>query len=145
MKDRLYHLSLPEREQVLEIVTAALSARKEVRFAYAHGSILSQRPVHDLDLALYMAAESTKDQPLLAIDLGLELEKLLPLKVRLPVDVRLLNNAPLGFRYHAVRGRLLFERNEDERVKFVVATVTHYLDMKPLLDQALKEALTSWS
>jgi len=43
------------------------------------------------------------------IELSLELEK----ELRLPVDVKLLNYAPLRFRYKVTKGEAVFSRDED--------------------------------
>jgi hypothetical protein len=63
---------------------------------------------------------------------------------RPPVDVRVLNQAPFGFRYHVFRGRLLFSRDEALRTHVVERTVSRYLDLKPLRQRALKEAMTAF-
>jgi hypothetical protein len=59
------------------------------------------------------------------------------------VDVRVLNQAPLGFRYHAFRGKLLFSQDEALRTQEVERTVSRYLDLRPLQRRALKEAMTA--
>jgi predicted nucleotidyltransferase len=77
------------------------------------------------------------------MDLAAELEGALPRELRLPVDVRVLNNAPAGFQYHAYRGQLLFSRDDELWGRLVEWAVWSYLDMKPLLERALKEAMTA--
>jgi hypothetical protein len=41
------------------------------------------------------------------------------------------------------RGQLLISRDEALRVRWTVWTVSRYLDLKPLREQALKEAMTA--
>jgi hypothetical protein len=60
------------------------------------------------------------------------------------VDLRALNQAPLGFRFHVFQGELLFSRDETVRGPLVEETLWRYLDLKPLRWHALKEAMTSW-
>jgi predicted nucleotidyltransferase len=130
-----------ERDKVLAAMRQALEARPEVVFAYVHGSFVEDRPVHDVDVAVYLAPGAGDGATLTALSLAAELERALPPTARLPVDVRLLNQAPTGFRYHAFRGRLLFSRDEEARSAMVERTVVSYLDRKPILEQALKEAM----
>ncbi len=46
------------------------------------------------------------------------------------VDVVLLNTAPPLLKHEAIKGRVLFERSPEARVKFVVDTQRKYLDLK---------------
>ncbi|MGC9336226.1 MAG: nucleotidyltransferase domain-containing protein [Anaerolineae bacterium] len=147
----LFQPSPAEREQVLEAIRQALEARPDVLFAYVHGSFLEDRPAHDVDVAVYLAPGTGEHDtmvapamaPAVAAALAADLEKAIRPVYYLPVDVRLLNEAPTAFRYHAFRGRLLFSRDEEVRSAMVERTVAIYLDRKPLLDQALKEAMTA--
>lgn len=124
-------------------------------FAYVYGSFLEDRPFRDVDVAVYLEGIAEPKMSLFAMDLARELEKSLSLVLSgaetdrggdrsPPVDVRVLNQAPLGFRYHVFRGRLLFSRDEALRTHVVERTVSHYLDLKPLRQRALKEAMTTW-
>ncbi len=139
-----------EREVILDTLRQALEARPEVVFAYVHGSFLEDRPFHDVDLAVYLdpADVDEREMDLVALELVSVLEKTLSqvpglTAVGLPVDVRAVNRAPLGFRYQVCRGRLLFSRDEVLRTQWVERTVRHYLDLQPLRRRALKEAMTT--
>lgn len=132
-----------QREQVLDAFGRALQARSDVLFAYAHGSFLEDRPVHDVDIAVYLVPAAAHDTPFPSSDLAGELQRVLPAGLRLPVDVRLLNDAPVGFRYHAFRGRLLYSRDEEVRAALVERTIRTYLDLEPILHRALKEAMAA--
>jgi predicted nucleotidyltransferase len=132
-----------EREQILDALRQALQARPDVLFAYAYGSILEDRPVHDVDVAVYLAPGAIDHTPFPAADLVAQLERALPTGLDLAVDVRLLNDAPTGFRYHAFRGQFLCSRDEEARATLVEDTVRTYLDLEPILRQALKEAMAA--
>jgi hypothetical protein len=71
---------------------------------------------------------------------ALELSGRLSSLVKVPVDVRVLNFAPLTFLFHVVRGRLVLDNDEDARCTFMERVTRHYLDMKPLYHRAIKEA-----
>lgn len=144
MKKTLIQRSSVEREIILNATRQHLAADPRVLFAYAHGSFLENRPIHDLDVAVYLDSEDKGEMHRFARDLAASLEQAISPVVRLPVDVRVLNRAPLGFRYHAFCGKLLFSRDEDLRTRLVERTMSRYLDLKPLQQRALKEAMATW-
>jgi hypothetical protein len=71
------------------------------------------------------------------------LARLLNSGLKIPVDVRILNLAPVTFLYHVIQGILIHERNEDLRTHFVERTIQKYLDMKHLIHKAAKEAFAA--
>jgi hypothetical protein len=74
---------------------------------------------------------------------GLEVSEELSLLVKVPVDVRVMNFAPVAFRFHVIRGRLIVDKDEDARCALMEDATRRYLDMKPLLHRAIKEAYGS--
>ena len=59
--------------------------------------------------------------------------------------MRALNAAPLGFGYQVLRtGKLLTNQDDALRTEWTATTISRYLDIKPLYEAALKEAMTSW-
>jgi predicted nucleotidyltransferase len=137
VKGPLYERSPSERADILDAVRHRLQARPEVVFAFAYGSFPEERPFHDVDVAVYLDVEEKEAQTELALALAAELEEV----AHLPFDVRVLNHAPLGFRYHVFRGRFLFSRDEELCARCLEHTAMRYLDIKPLMRQALKEAM----
>ncbi len=132
------------QDVIITTLRQVLEDAPDVRFAYLYGSFLEDRPFHDVDVAVYLECDGDFSDRTLELA-GAAERALREAGYPLPVDVRALNTAPLGFRYHVFRGRLLMSRDEDLRVREVVWTLTRYLDMKPLLRTALKEAMTSWA
>ncbi|MGQ9631107.1 MAG: hypothetical protein ACUVXI_12495 [bacterium] len=60
--------------------------------------------------------------------------------LRIPVDVRVLNFAPLSFRYSVIRaGVPIFVRDDDARVDFEVLTLAKYFDFEPFRRMYLRE------
>ncbi len=130
---RLHPPLLPaEREAVLGTLRERLLQDEAIAFAYVHGSFLTNRPFHDVDLAVYLSAEAVLGLGY-EIRLEVELERVLrEAGYFFPVDVRLLNRAPLAFRYRVVRdGLLLFCRDETLRVDFEARTFSQYFDFAP--------------
>jgi hypothetical protein len=143
-RERKVHPPLgPEgREAVLGALRERLLEEDTVAFAYAHGSFLTGRVFHDVDLAVYSSAEGNLD---LSYELGLEVELEQILREAgypFPVDVRLLNRAPLAFRYRVIReGFLLFARDEALRAYFEAGTFSQYFDFAPFQQAYLREVL----
>jgi len=103
-----------------------LAPHDEIVFAYLHGSFLLKAAFRDVDIAVFLApgAARPSDDVEYEIALSLRLEKALGL----PVDVKILNRAPLSFRYHASRGILLLSRDESTREDFLRRTWSEYFD-----------------
>lgn len=143
-----------DKAAALDALRKALQAQQAVVFAYVYGSFLEDRPFHDIDVAVYLDATLEPKMGVYATNLAAELEKSLShvlvdvqrvhARKSLPVDLRVLNQAPLGFRYHVFRGRLLFSRDDALHAQKVERTVSRYLDLKPLRRRGLKEAMTTW-
>jgi hypothetical protein len=147
VRKQLIRSTQAEREAILHTLQQALEAQPKVMFAYVHGSFLEDRPFHDIDLAVYVDSADEKEMNLFALGLASSLERSLAraserAAVHLPVDVRVLNRAPLGFWYHAFRGKLLLSRDDTVRTQWVERVVARYLDIKPVLQRTLKEAMT---
>ena len=69
-----------------------------------------------------------------------ELAFVLQQQVAIPVDVRVLNNASVSFMYHVMKGELILDNDEEIRCRLMEQMVRQYLDMKPILYRAMKEA-----
>ncbi len=139
MQETRYILTEAERKQVVDQLQNALAECPEVVFAYLHGSFLLNIPFHDVDVALYV--EETLLQQVHPLDYILDLSVRLSDRVRLPVDVHLLNQAPLGFQFHATAGQVLFSRDEVRRTDFVEQVRRLYWDFEPIARQHLREVL----
>ena len=112
---------------VEERLRKALEEHGEVVFAYLHGSVLETEHFRDANVAVYFN-ESVGDPLKKELSLAAELEE----KLGLEVDVRALNDAPPAFRYRAVKGNLLTDRNPKLRLRFIEEAVWEYLDFEPI-------------
>ena len=133
---RLYHAESAERERVVHLITAALEAEPDLEFAWLHGSFLGGGGFHDVDVGVHLhaAADARLRR---ALDLGVRLDR----DTGFPVDVRVLNDAPVTFLFHVFReGCLLLSRNDERLADLMERTVRKYLDMEPLLRRATIEA-----
>ncbi|MFP4533508.1 MAG: nucleotidyltransferase domain-containing protein [Desulfobacterales bacterium] len=128
-----------DRETLLEQIGATLHRHQEILFAFCHGSFAEDRPFRDIDLAVFL-------DPGLAPEVDFRYEMQLESEIEkainrpAPIDVRLLNTAKLSFQYHALKGRLLLDRQPDIRIDFTTKTLARYLDIAPILKFHTKEA-----
>ncbi len=139
MKEKVHaRLQDADRFAVINSLRMMLENRPEISFAYLHGSFLKDGGFRDIDVALYL-----KEAPSSPLEYELALEAgFMQAVAGYPVDVRVLNNAPLSFRYHVIKeGRLLIVRNDDARADFQEATLSRYFDFAPFRTLYLKETL----
>ena len=117
----------------------ALEARAEIVFAYLHGSFAEGLPFHDVDVAVYLdpAFAMVTDIFDYEMSLSIELTRLL----RFPVDVHVLNGAPLGFQHSVLQGEVLLVRDEDKLTDFIERVALEYMDFAYLGHRYLLEVL----
>jgi predicted nucleotidyltransferase len=137
---RLHHAQPAERERVTRTLTAVLEAEPDLEFAWLHGSFLGGGGFHDVDVGVHLNAPADVCSRR-ALHLGLRLDR----DTGFPVDVRVLNDAPVTFLFHVFReGRVLLSRNDERLADLMERTVREYLDMEPLLRRATIEAYGAW-
>lgn len=141
VKKTKYTLPPAQKEHLLQQIAAVVSSRADYAFSYVHGSVIADVPFGDIDLALYMTDGLLPSKELtIKEELNLEIE--LQEKFGYPFDVRIINTAPLSFCYNVFKnGQLLFENNEDIKVRFVTQTIKRYIDFLPYRKRYLKEVL----
>jgi uncharacterized protein len=144
----VFDFSAARRDEIREALRRALAAAPEVAFAFVHGSFVTAGPFHDIDVAVYLTDLSPSEisrwiwelAPNLEAAVFGDMERPYP-----PIDLRALNAAPLGFCYQVLRtGALLVNRDDALRTEWTATTVSRYLDLQPLVETALKEAMMSW-
>jgi len=130
----------PERESLVGALQHELEACPEIMFAYLHGSFLAGAAYRDIDVAIWLDTSRVArgDLDRYALDLSVALH----LRLKQPVDVRALNDAPLAFRYHALKGRPLVVRDQELLDEMRARTWDEYFDFLPFARQYLREALS---
>ncbi len=143
MRD-LKKLTPSERETAVQSVRKYLEKREEILFAYLHGSFVKSEFFRDLDVALFVNEERVFPS-FLEYELGLEValgEELASRRGYIPVDVRVLNRAPLSFQYSVIRGGVLLKnKRKKERVEFEERVLIRYLDFAYHRRSYLKEVV----
>ena len=131
--------AVQDREALTEALRRHLEARPEIVFAVLHGSFVAGGSYRDIDVAVWVTPAERSDTGWhrYAIDLGVELTVALDA----PIDVQVLNEAPLGFRYHALSGRLLVARDEEFFHNLRERTWDDYFDFLPFARENLRGLL----
>ena len=146
VKGRYRNLDRAGREKVLKVLREALEKEQGLCAAYVHGSFVEGGLFRDIiDVALYY--HPTPEFNLLDRELDMEValeETLIEAGLRMLVDVRIINQAPLSFRYRVIKdGELLLARDDDRCVDFEVLTLSQYFEFAPFRTAYLKEILRS--
>jgi predicted nucleotidyltransferase len=124
------------RDSILSLTASFLTSQHpEIIAAYVFGSFARQEAFGDLDVAVLIAAGLAEP-----LEFELKLEKDLEKLVRIPADVRILNDAPLSFQYTVIReGKVLLDRDPNRRAAFEGNVVKQYLDFSRFRRRCLKE------
>lgn len=137
MIEKLFEIADSERELIKSRLKEFLEEKPGILFAYLHGSFLKTDRFHDIDVAVYL-----EDVPSSPLELELQLETELGEAVHYPVDVRILNNSPLSFRYNVIKdGAVLVVNDDDLRAEFEESAISNYFDFAPFRKMYLQEAL----
>ncbi len=139
MRRKIYNLAENERELIKLKLKRILKSHGEIEFAFLYGSFLERMPFRDLDIGIYVQNMDKNSVTNYAIGLAAELSA----ELKIPVDIRAINFAPLTFIFHVLRGQLLFSINDDLLAKIMEETMQKYLDLKPILYRTTKEAFAS--
>jgi len=113
-------------EQIKTIVSDVFSKRDEVLLVYIYGSFLKTRYYNDIDIGI-LIKEDFKQHIFYEAGLARDLEK----KLKVRIDLRVLNKMPLRFIFSVLQNsKLLFCRNEQIRIEFEEKVITQYIDFK---------------
>lgn len=114
-------------------------------FAYLHGTAVSSKNYNDIDIALFVNPkyyESIIQNSSPTLDFIIPLEQKLEQNLHLPIDMQIINNAPLAFRFNIVNHSIiLIDKNPLAREQFELLSRVEYFDFKPKSEEYLREAL----
>ena len=120
---------------VADRLTAFFAARTDgVAAAYLFGSVArgTATGASDVDVGVLLAHEPPRTIDGLQLDLEGELERLL----RRPVQVVVLNRAPVDLVHRVLRdGVIIADRDRAARIRFEVKARAEYLDLLPFLQR----------
>jgi predicted nucleotidyltransferase len=122
-----YRMGFEERERLLCELRRVLESVKGILFAYVHGGFVKRELFRDVDVAVWIGEH--EDPFKYEVDLSSKVE----VELKVPVDIHVLNEAPVTFKYAVfTEGRLLFSRDEKARVEVVDEAVREYADLRML-------------
>jgi predicted nucleotidyltransferase len=130
----IYELVASERARIRHLLAAELAREQDVAFAYLYGSFAESQSFRDIDIGVYLVGQANPSERQ-----GSLTERLSSL-LKMPADVRVLNDAPVTFLYHVLRGELLCSRDDLLLSAVMEDTFRRYLDIAPLLRHSTKEA-----
>jgi predicted nucleotidyltransferase len=133
---RMHRVDKGAREALIGAISHELAASTAVSFAYVFGSFLDADGFRDLDVGVWTDDHADRN-------IDVELAGRLAETIGLPVDVRRINDAPLSFRVHVLRGRLLLARDELLLADVIERSARAYHDIAPMLRRAAREAFAS--
>ena len=121
---RYFRVGESEREAIVCRLRELLERVEGISFAYIYGGFVKRDKFRDVDIAIWV------EDPSRAHEYEVDLAVKLSLTLGIPVDVHVLNEAPLPFKYSVFsEGRLLFSRDERKRVEVVDETIREYIDV----------------
>ena len=124
-----------QKKNIMKDIVSALTKHDEIVLAYVFGSFVQSDKFSDIDLGILI--KEKLDTPM---DMELNLEIALEDIVHYPVDVRILNHAPISFCQNVIRhGRVVLERDANLRANFTGNILKQYFDFAPFRRRYLKE------
>jgi len=130
------HIFSPEKQLLIDRLSSSLRSRDNILFAYVYGSFARDKTFVDIDIGVYLRKPDLVDP----LDLELELETAIQSIIQFPVDVRVINFAPLSFVYNIIKESILaVDKDPDLRADFEGRIFKKYLDFVPYRKRYLKE------
>jgi predicted nucleotidyltransferase len=134
---RRLSVSKKERARIAKFLGQLLKEEEGIFFAYLHGSFAEGRPFRDIDVAVFVDEKAIPKTG--ALDFEMSTSRKLEKEVKLPIDLKVINYAPLGFRYYSTTGPFIMCKEDDLRVDFLTRVRSLYFDFKPSSEKFLLE------
>lgn len=115
--------------------------KHNIIFAYIFGTFSSESTVYnDIDIGIYVSDTEKKS----FFQAELEIERELEDSIHIPIDVRIINRAPLSFVYQIIKtGIVIVNKNSDLRADFEGLTCKKYFDFQHLRREYLREIVNA--
>lgn len=131
-----YHYNEAEKDRIVLLLKRYLLEKEQgIDAVYLFGSFLESGPFADIDIGI--VAGRAIPSPL---EYELRLECALGNIANRPVDVRILNEAPLAFVQNVIRtGKVIMDSDPNRRADFESRILKEYYDFSPFQRQYLRE------
>jgi len=137
---RVKRLSQKDKTEIIQDLSNFLNEREEILFSYLHGSFIENSYFRDIDIAIFLKENQIPKNDILKYELSLPLK--IQSRIKFPIEVRVINYAPLAFQYYSTTGKLLSCCDDDKRVDFLTYVRSLYLDYKPISEKILQDMLS---
>ncbi len=133
-----YHMN-NNKENLKDKIKEVLKRDTNILFAYLHGSFTSNSlPFRDIDIALFLNKNVLSNK---FIKYEIELTTTLSELINYPVDIVILNHAPLSIQYHVTKGNLIICQNINDHYNLLEKIWREYFDFQPFTREMLQELL----
>lgn len=129
-----------QTDTIISILEKKFRKEEGVLFCYIFGSLAYGKfnSESDVDIAVYLDEKKSDDFFDKRLDLISEISQILGIEA----DILVLNTASLFLKYVVLReGKLIFSRDESQRIDFELKTINNYFDFKPVLEKYYKRIL----
>ena len=135
-----YSLKKSDKDRIIKDISVCLREKYiDITAAYIFGSFISLETFSDIDLGVIIEMDQSR-----SLSFELDLEGALERLVKYPVDVRVLNQAPLSFSQNVFRnGRVIIDRNPNLRADFETRILKEYFEIAPFQKRYLQEVLNA--
>jgi hypothetical protein len=136
MRKHKHALKPDQREKLVNTISAYLENNfKEITAAYLYGSFAANLLFSDIDLGILTRTNVER-----TLDFELKIETSIEKIVKYPVDVRVLNRAPLSFCQNVIRHRkVILDKNPNLRADFEGQILKQYFDVAYFQRRYLQE------
>ena len=120
---------------IRQIKTFFLESGSDIVTVYIFGSFTESRPFSDIDIGILTGSKTVSP-----LDFELDMENALSNLIKIPVDIRLLNNAPLAFSQSVIRnGIVIKDTDPNLRADFESRILKEYFDFSPFQKRYLQD------
>jgi len=129
-----------EKQEIFKQISSRLGKQKKIVFAYIFGSFVSEKKFSDIDIGIFIANKKGIN----TLNFELRMENEINSIVRFPVDVRIINDAPISFVYHVIKEGILIKDDAPSlRADFEGMIFKKYLDLAFFRKQYLREVINA--
>lgn len=131
-----HKLKKSEKDKIIKEISSYFFQRHdEILTVYIFGSFILRRSFSDIDIGIITVIDLSHP-----LEFELELESQLEKIIKYPVDIRILNQAPISFSQNVFRtGRIILDSNPNMRADFEGRILKQYFDFAPFRQRYLQE------
>ncbi|WP_027370122.1 nucleotidyltransferase domain-containing protein [Desulfovermiculus halophilus] len=138
MDYQVFSLSQAEKDSLVRDIGRVLQEYVEIMYAYVHGSFVHEPHFRDLDIGVWLYPELVPEKTFSYEDTVAQ-KIICKTGMIYPADVRILNQTSIPFQYKVFQGELVVDRDPETRCERIEYIVSRYLDMRPVLNHAIRE------